>query len=88
VQQLSHAVERVGRRSQQFGQHGLVGGNPAAHALRLFLRPRHALQYASSGCSALGGLNRMNAILGTSDSCIAVHPSDMCALAVLEAKSM
>src|SRR5258708_33626795 len=40
-----------------------------------------------SGCSALGGLNRMNAILGTSDSCIAVHPSDMCvALAVLEAK--
>jgi xanthine dehydrogenase YagS FAD-binding subunit len=40
-----------------------------------------------SGCSAIGGLNRMNAILGASDSCIAVHPSDMCvALAVLEAK--
>jgi len=40
-----------------------------------------------SGCSAIGGLNRMNAILGTSDTCIAVHPSDMCvALAVLEAK--
>jgi xanthine dehydrogenase YagS FAD-binding subunit len=40
-----------------------------------------------SGCSAIGGLNRMNAILGTSDACIAVHPSDMCvALAVLEAK--
>jgi xanthine dehydrogenase YagS FAD-binding subunit len=40
-----------------------------------------------SGCSAMDGLNRMNAILGTSDSCIAVHPSDMCvALAVLEAK--
>jgi xanthine dehydrogenase YagS FAD-binding subunit len=39
-----------------------------------------------SGCSAIGGLNRMNAILGTSDTCIAVHPSDMCvALAVLEA---
>jgi len=39
-----------------------------------------------SGCSAVGGLNRMNAILGTSDACIAVHPSDMCvALAVLEA---
>lgn len=30
------------------------------------------------GCSALEGLNRMNAILGTSESCIAVHPSDMC----------
>jgi xanthine dehydrogenase YagS FAD-binding subunit len=39
-----------------------------------------------SGCSAIDGLNRMNAILGTSDACIAVHPSDMCvALAVLEA---
>jgi xanthine dehydrogenase YagS FAD-binding subunit len=40
-----------------------------------------------AGCSARDGLNRMNAILGTSESCIAVHPSDMCvALAVLEAK--
>jgi xanthine dehydrogenase YagS FAD-binding subunit len=39
-----------------------------------------------SGCSAIGGLNRMNAILGTSEACIAVHPSDMCvALAALEA---
>jgi xanthine dehydrogenase YagS FAD-binding subunit len=40
-----------------------------------------------SGCSAMDGLNRMNAILGTSEACIAVHPSDMCvALAMLEAK--
>ena len=40
-----------------------------------------------SGCSAIGGHNRMNAILGASDACIAVHPSDMCvALAILEAK--
>jgi xanthine dehydrogenase YagS FAD-binding subunit len=40
-----------------------------------------------AGCSAIGGVNRMNAILGTSEACIAVHPSDMCvALAVLEAK--
>ena len=32
------------------------------------------------------GHNRMHAILGTSDACIAVHPSDMCVgLAVLEA---
>ena len=39
-----------------------------------------------SGCSAIGGINRINAILGTSDSCIATHPSDMCvALAALEA---
>jgi len=40
-----------------------------------------------SGCSAIKGVNRMNAILGTSEACIATHPSDMCvALAVLEAK--
>jgi xanthine dehydrogenase YagS FAD-binding subunit len=39
-----------------------------------------------SGCSAITGLNRMHAILGTSDACIATHPSDMCvALAALEA---
>src|SRR4051794_1839640 len=40
-----------------------------------------------SGCSAIKGINRINAILGTSESCIATHPSDMCvALAALEAK--
>jgi xanthine dehydrogenase YagS FAD-binding subunit len=40
-----------------------------------------------SGCSAIGGINRINAILGTSEACIATHPSDMCvALAALEAK--
>ncbi len=40
-----------------------------------------------SGCSAINGHNRMHAILGTSDACIATHPSDMCvALAMLEAK--
>jgi xanthine dehydrogenase YagS FAD-binding subunit len=39
-----------------------------------------------TGCSAINGLNRMHAILGTSDACIATHPSDMCvALAALEA---
>jgi xanthine dehydrogenase YagS FAD-binding subunit len=31
-----------------------------------------------SGCSALNGYNRNNAILGTSEYCIATHPSDMC----------
>jgi xanthine dehydrogenase YagS FAD-binding subunit len=30
-----------------------------------------------SGCSALQGYNRIHAILGASDACIAVHPSDM-----------
>src|SRR5262249_40548496 len=39
-----------------------------------------------TGCSAIEGFNRIHAVLGTSDQCIAVHPSDMCvALAALEA---
>jgi xanthine dehydrogenase YagS FAD-binding subunit len=30
-----------------------------------------------SGCAALDGENRMHAVLGTSDKCIATHPSDL-----------
>jgi xanthine dehydrogenase YagS FAD-binding subunit len=39
-----------------------------------------------SGCGALEGFNRVHAIFGASEQCIAVHPSDMCvALAALDA---
>lgn len=39
-----------------------------------------------TGCQAIGGVNRIHAIFGTSDKCIATHPSDMCvALAALNA---
>ena len=39
-----------------------------------------------SGCSAIGGYTRYHAILGASEHCIAVHPSDMAvAMAVLDA---
>lgn len=39
-----------------------------------------------SGCGAKEGYNRMHAIFGASEQCIAVHPSDMCvALAALNA---
>jgi xanthine dehydrogenase YagS FAD-binding subunit len=76
--------------SQQLRNMASVGGN-------LLQRTRCAYFYdiatpcnkrePGAGCSAMGGLNRMNAILGASEACIAVHPSDMCvALAVLEAK--
>jgi xanthine dehydrogenase YagS FAD-binding subunit len=75
--------------SQQLRNMASAGGN-------LLQRTRCAYFYdiatpcnkrqPGSGCSAMDGLNRMNAILGTSDACIAVHPSDMCvALTVLEA---
>ncbi|MET7493030.1 xanthine dehydrogenase family protein subunit M [Streptomyces sp900116325] len=40
-----------------------------------------------SGCSAIGGFNRIHALLGASDSCIATHPSDMAvAMTALEAE--
>jgi xanthine dehydrogenase YagS FAD-binding subunit len=40
-----------------------------------------------SGCAAINGYNRSHAILGTSDKCIATHPSDMCvAMAALDAR--
>ena len=39
-----------------------------------------------SGCGALEGYNRMHAIFGASEQCIATHPSDLCvALAALDA---
>jgi xanthine dehydrogenase YagS FAD-binding subunit len=75
--------------SQQLRNMASVGGN-------LLQRTRCAYFYdvatpcnkrePGTGCGAIGGHNRMHAILGTSDACVAVHPSDMCvALAVLEA---
>ena len=40
-----------------------------------------------SGCAALAGLNRMNAVLGVSDNCIAAHGSDMAvAMTALDAR--
>ncbi len=39
-----------------------------------------------SGCSALGGYNRIMAVVGASEQCIATHPSDMAvAMRVLDA---
>jgi xanthine dehydrogenase YagS FAD-binding subunit len=39
-----------------------------------------------SGCGALKGFNRIHAIFGASDQCIATHPSDFCvALTALDA---
>ena len=39
-----------------------------------------------SGCDARDGFNRIHAVLGASDACVATHPSDMCvALSALDA---
>ncbi len=48
--------------------------------------PEKGLPNGPSGCGAMGGYNRMHAIFGASEKCIAVHPSDMCiALIALDA---
>jgi xanthine dehydrogenase YagS FAD-binding subunit len=40
-----------------------------------------------TGCAALQGLHRTHAVFGTSNQCIATHPSDMCvAMAALDAE--
>jgi xanthine dehydrogenase YagS FAD-binding subunit len=75
--------------SQQLRNMASTGGN-------LLQRTRCAYFYdvatpcnkraPGTGCSAIEGLNRGHAILGTSQACIAVHPSDMCvAMAMLDA---
>jgi xanthine dehydrogenase YagS FAD-binding subunit len=75
--------------SQQIRNMATVGGN-------MMQRTRCAYFYNTdmpcnkrepgTGCGALKGFNRMHAIFGASDKCIAVHPSDMCvALVALDA---
>ena len=40
-----------------------------------------------SGCAAIGGFTRFHAVVGTSDACIATHPSDMAiAMRLLDAQ--
>ncbi len=75
--------------SQQIRNMATVGGN-------MMQRTRCSYFYNTdmpcnkrepgSGCGAIKGYNRMHAIFGASEKCIAVHPSDMCiALVALEA---
>ena len=84
---LSRAI--LAGASQQIRNLATVGGN-------LLQRTRCPYYYdvafacnkrnPGSGCPAATGVNRMHAIFGASDQCVAVHPSDMCvALAALDA---
>jgi len=84
---LSQAI--LAGASAQLRNMASVGGN-------LMQRTRCAYFYDTAtpcnkrtpgaGCSAIGGFTRYHAILGASEHCIAVHPSDMCvALAALAA---
>jgi xanthine dehydrogenase YagS FAD-binding subunit len=75
--------------SQQVRNMATVGGNLLQRTRCPYFRdPAVACNKRApgTGCSALEGYTRSHAILGTSRSCIATHPSDMCvALAALDA---
>lgn len=75
--------------SPQLRNMATVGGNALQRTRCSYFRdlasPCNKRQ-PGSGCSAIGGYNRMHAILGGTDACVAVHPSDMCvALVALDA---
>ncbi|WP_037818252.1 FAD binding domain-containing protein [Amycolatopsis nivea] len=76
--------------SQQLRNMASVGGNLMQRTRCSYFRDvampcnRRA---PGSGCSAISGVNRMHAIFGTSDSCVATHASDVAvALVALDAE--
>jgi xanthine dehydrogenase YagS FAD-binding subunit len=75
--------------SQQIRNMATVGGNLLQRTRCPYFRDLAVpcnKRTPGAGCSALDGFTRSHAILGTSASCIATHPSDMCvALAALDA---
>ena len=84
---LSRAI--LAGASAQLRNMASVGGNLLQRTRCAYFYDRAApcnKREPGSGCSAIAGFNRAHAILGTSEHCIATHPSDMCvALAALEA---
>jgi xanthine dehydrogenase YagS FAD-binding subunit len=84
---LTRAI--VAGASAQIRNMATVGGNLLQRTRCLYFyddAARCNKREPGSGCDALGGFNRMHAILGASDACVATHPSDMCvALAALDA---
>lgn len=84
---LSQAI--LAGASPQIRNMATVGGNLMQRTRCYYFRDANAKcnkRTPGSGCDALEGFNRNCAVLGTSDQCIASHPSDMCvALAILDA---
>jgi xanthine dehydrogenase YagS FAD-binding subunit len=75
--------------SAQLRNAATVGGNLLQRTrCAYFYDPASACnkRHPGAGCDAHGGENRLHAVLGWSDSCIATHPSDFCVpLAALDA---
>jgi xanthine dehydrogenase YagS FAD-binding subunit len=75
--------------SAQIRNMASIGGNIMQRPRCLYFRDVAAAcnrRTPGSGCAAIGGRNRTHAILGTSDACVATHPSDLAvALVALDA---
>jgi xanthine dehydrogenase YagS FAD-binding subunit len=75
--------------SAQLRNMASTGGNILQRTRCPYFREAHAAcnkRAPGAGCDAMKGYHRSHAVLGTSESCIATHPSDMCvALAMLDA---
>ncbi|MFI6434991.1 FAD binding domain-containing protein [Streptomyces sp. NPDC050759] len=84
---ISQALELSA--SAQLRNMATIGGNLMQRTRCTYFRDVTAdcnKREPGSGCAALNGFNRSHAILGTSDQCVATHPSDLAvALAALEA---
>ncbi len=66
--------------SEQLRNMATIGGNLCQRTRCAYFRDNVSpcnKRDPGSGCSALDGLNRGHAILGTSEHCIATHPSDV-----------
>jgi xanthine dehydrogenase YagS FAD-binding subunit len=81
---LSQAV--LAGASVQLRNMATVGGNNLQRTRCYYFRDT-ALpcnkREPGSGCPAIEGYNRIHAVLGTSDQCVATHPSDMCVALVM-----
>jgi xanthine dehydrogenase YagS FAD-binding subunit len=84
---LSQAI--LAGASGQIRNMATTGGNLLQRTRCYYFRDTSAAcnkRTPGSGCGAIEGCNRIHAVLGTSEHCIATHPSDMCvALAALDA---
>lgn len=84
---IAAALEESG--SPQLRNMASIGGNLLQRTRCQYFRDVAApcnKRTPGSGCGALGGRNRKQAVLGTSEHCIATHPSDLAVvLAALEA---
>jgi xanthine dehydrogenase YagS FAD-binding subunit len=71
--------------SAQLRNMASIGGNLMQRPRCLYFRDVSAQcnrRTPGAGCAAIGGRNRTHAILGTSDQCVATHPSDLAVVLV------